>query len=90
MSGRAKTADGRGVTNVNSILSLAPAGVSSLMVRRRPNQRIRFLLRFGLSCLEVRLAKAGGFCRVGSSFHFGFLDEVAPALVTVHGALGIL
>jgi len=47
------------------------------------NGSLRFPQRLRFSYFQLRLAPAGGFCGVCSRLQFGFLQEVAPALVAI-------
>ena len=48
---------------------------------------IALLLRFGFSLLQQCLARLRGFGGIGSRLQIRLLEEVAPALVAIRGAL---
>ena len=55
----------------------------------RARESIHFLQCFGFSPLQVRLPNKRGLCGIHSRFQLSFLEEVAPALVAVLGALAL-
>ena len=46
-----------------------------------------FLRSFRLSTLQLRLTKLGGLCGISSRLQGGFLEEVAPALMSIRWVL---